>query len=145
MTAYYDLGQYSRPVSTKSSDAQAWFDRGLIWCYGYNHDEAVRCFRKAAEYDPACAMAHWGVSYAAGPNYNKQWKAFDPADLKRSRRPGARKRIGVGRDARHGGRARYAVKSRQYRFAAGDMVGEPCIPRTIPPLEGSVLPSTTPG
>ena len=84
MTAYYDLGQYSRPVLTKSSDAQAWFDRGLIWCYGYNHDEAVRCFRKAAEYDPACAMAHWGVSYAAGPNYNKQWKAFDPADLKRS-------------------------------------------------------------
>ncbi len=84
MTAYYDLGQYSRPVTTKSADAQAWFDRGLIWCYGYNHEEAVRCFRKAAEYDPSCAMAYWGVSYAAGPNYNKQWKAFDPIDLKRS-------------------------------------------------------------
>ena len=84
MTAYYDLGQYSRPVTTKSADAQAWFDRGLIWCYGYNHEEAVCCFRKAAEYDPSCAMAYWGVSYAAGPNYNKQWKAFDPIDLKRS-------------------------------------------------------------
>ena len=84
MTAYYDLGQYGRPVTTKSADAQAWFDRGLIWCYGYNHEEAVRCFRKAAEYDPSCAMAYWGVSYAAGPNYNKQWKAFDPVDLKRS-------------------------------------------------------------
>ena len=84
MTAYYDLGQYSRPVTTKSADAQAWFDRGLIWCYGYNHEEAVRCFRKVAEYDPSCAMAYWGVSYAAGPNYNKQWKAFDPIDLKRS-------------------------------------------------------------
>ena len=33
---------------------------------------------------PSCAMAYWGVSYAAGPNYNKQWKAFDPVDLKRS-------------------------------------------------------------
>jgi tetratricopeptide (TPR) repeat protein len=29
-------------------------------------------------------MAHWGIAYAAGPNYNKQWKAFDPADLTRS-------------------------------------------------------------
>ena len=84
MIAYYDLGLHSRPVTTKSADAQTWFDRGLLWCYGYNHEEAVRCFRKAAEHDPACAMAYWGIAYAAGPNYNKQWKAFDPVDLKRS-------------------------------------------------------------
>jgi tetratricopeptide (TPR) repeat protein len=84
MTAYYDLGRHGRRITTQSADAQAWFDRGLTWCYGYNHEEAVRCFRKAAELDPACAMAHWGISYAAGPNYNKQWKAFDPADLQRS-------------------------------------------------------------
>jgi tetratricopeptide (TPR) repeat protein len=82
--AYYDLGQYIRPVTTKSADAQVWFDRGLVWCYGYNHEESVRCFRKAAECDPSCAMAYWGVSYASGPNYNKQWKAFDPIDLRRS-------------------------------------------------------------
>ena len=84
MTAYYDLGQYGRPVTTTSAEAQTWFDRGLLWCYGYNHDEAVRCFRKAVECDPACAMAYWGISYAAGPNYNKQWKAFDPVDLGQS-------------------------------------------------------------
>jgi tetratricopeptide (TPR) repeat protein len=82
--AYYDLGQYGRPVTTKSADAQVWFDRGLVWCYGYNHEESVRCFRKAAECDPSCAMVYWGVSYAIGPNYNKQWKAFDPIDLRRS-------------------------------------------------------------
>ena len=29
-------------------------------------------------------MAHWGIAYAAGPNYNKQWVAFDPVDLKKS-------------------------------------------------------------
>ncbi|GIS90326.1 MAG: hypothetical protein CM1200mP20_03670 [Pseudomonadota bacterium] len=23
-------------------------DRGLIWCYGFNHEEAVECFRRAA-------------------------------------------------------------------------------------------------
>ncbi|MDP1700879.1 MAG: tetratricopeptide repeat protein [Aestuariivirga sp.] len=84
MSDYYDLGPYTRPVTTTSKEAQAWFDRGLIWCYGYNHDEAVRCFKKAAKHDPNCAMAHWGIAYAAGPNYNKQWVAFDPVDLKSS-------------------------------------------------------------
>jgi len=80
----YDLGSYRRPITTRSKEAQLWFDRGLVWCYGYNHEEAVRCFQKAAKADPNCAMAHWGIAYAAGPNYNKQWKAFDAADLKRS-------------------------------------------------------------
>ena len=84
MSDYYDLGSYSRPVTTSSKEAQLWFDRGLLWCYGYNHDEAVRCFQKAAKYDPRCAMAQWGIAYAAGPNYNKQWAAFDPVDLKKS-------------------------------------------------------------
>ncbi|MBI2719305.1 MAG: hypothetical protein HY245_10525 [Rhizobiales bacterium] len=84
MADYYDLGSYSRRVTTKSAEAQLWFDRGLLWCYGYNHEEAVRCFEKAAAADPSCAMAQWGIAYGAGPNYNKQWKAFDPADLARS-------------------------------------------------------------
>ena len=84
MSDYYDLGSYSRPVTTSSKEAQLWFDRGLLWCYGYNHDEAVRCFQKAAKFDPRCAMAQWGIAYAAGPNYNKQWAAFDPVDLKKS-------------------------------------------------------------
>ena len=81
---YYDLGRYSRPITTTSDEAQLWFDRGLVWCYGYNHDEAVRCFQRAADFDPNCAMAQWGIAYASGPNYNKQWMAFDVIDLKTS-------------------------------------------------------------
>ncbi len=77
MSEYYDLGTYSCPVSTASAEAQLWFDRGLVWTYGYNHDEAVACFEKAAEHDPNCAMAHWGVAYAAGPNYNLPWDLQD--------------------------------------------------------------------
>ena len=84
MSDYFDLGPHSRPVTTTSKEAQLWFDRGLLWCYGYNHEEAVRCFRKAAKHDSDCAMAQWGIAYAAGPNYNKQWVAFDPVDLKNS-------------------------------------------------------------
>ena len=74
---YYDLGTYSRGVTTSSSDAQLWFDRGLVWTYAYHHEEAIVCFKKALEADPDCAMAHWGVAYAIGPNYNKPWEAFE--------------------------------------------------------------------
>ena len=80
----YDLGTHSRKVTTASSEAQAWFDRGLAWCFGYNHDESVACFRKAVEADPGCAMAFWGVAYSSGCNYNKPWEAFDEEDAKRS-------------------------------------------------------------
>jgi tetratricopeptide (TPR) repeat protein len=76
---YYDLGAYTRPITTKSPDAQLWFDRGLNWVFGFNHAEAIKCFGKALEHDPTCAMAHWGISYAAGPNYNLPWHLYDPA------------------------------------------------------------------
>jgi tetratricopeptide (TPR) repeat protein len=84
MSDYYDLGTYSRAVSTSSPEAQLWFDRGLAWCYGYNHDESVRCFERAAGSDPDCTMAYWGIAYGAGPNYNKPWEAFDEVDLGQS-------------------------------------------------------------
>ncbi len=29
-------------------------------------------------------MAHWGISYAAGPNYNLPWHRYDPAGKKRA-------------------------------------------------------------
>jgi tetratricopeptide (TPR) repeat protein len=81
MAAYYDLGAHTRPVSTASPEAQTWFDRGLVWCYGFNHEEAIRCFERAAEADPGLAMAHWGIAYAIGPNYNKAWDAFEADEL----------------------------------------------------------------
>ena len=67
------------PITTTSPDAQLWFDRGLNWLFGFNHAEAIKCFGKALEHDPDCAMAHWGISYAAGPNYNLPWHLYDPA------------------------------------------------------------------
>jgi tetratricopeptide (TPR) repeat protein len=76
---YYDIDVYSRPVTTASAEAQLWFDRGLVWTFGYHHEEAIECFKKALERDPACAMAQWGIAYAVGPNYNLEWRHFDPA------------------------------------------------------------------
>jgi len=77
---YYNLGTYSRTVTTSSPDAQLWFDRGLVWTYAYHHEEAIVCFEKAIAADPDCAMAHWGIAYCIGPNYNKPWEAFEPEE-----------------------------------------------------------------
>ncbi len=84
MSDYFDLGTYTRPVTTRSPDAQTWFDRGLTWAYAFNHEAAVACFEQAAAADPDCAMAYWGVAYSIGPYYNKQWWQFDPAELERT-------------------------------------------------------------
>lgn len=78
---YYDLGSYSRPTDTPSPEAQVWFDRGMVWAYAFNHDEAIACFERALAFDPEFALARWGIAYAIGPNYNKAWEAFDPVDL----------------------------------------------------------------
>jgi tetratricopeptide (TPR) repeat protein len=80
MSEYFDLGGYARPVTTTSAQAQTWFTRGLVWAYAFNHEEAAACFERAAEADPGCAMAHWGLAYALGPNYNKPWEAFGPGE-----------------------------------------------------------------
>jgi tetratricopeptide (TPR) repeat protein len=78
---YYDLGDYRRPVDTPSPQAQVWFDRGLVWAYAFNHEEAITCFERALALDADLAIARWGIAYAIGPNYNKAWEAFDPVDL----------------------------------------------------------------
>ncbi|MDZ4800131.1 MAG: hypothetical protein SGI92_18395 [Bryobacteraceae bacterium] len=38
--------------------------------YGFNHGEAIRSFRRAAELDMDLAMAQWGIALAPGPNVN---------------------------------------------------------------------------
>jgi tetratricopeptide (TPR) repeat protein len=70
----FNLGVYRRPISTHSAETQRWFDIGLNWCYGFNHEEGIKCFEKALETDPGCAFVYWGIAYAAGPFYNLTWK-----------------------------------------------------------------------
>lgn len=64
------LGDHHHPVSTKNPQAQQFFDQGLALVYAFNHEEAVRSFKRAAELDPELAMAHWGIALALGPNIN---------------------------------------------------------------------------
>lgn len=76
----FNLGTYRREISTSSAETQRWFDIGLNWCYGFNHDEAMKCFERALETDPGCPMVHWGIAYAAGPFYNLTWKEHGEAE-----------------------------------------------------------------
>ncbi len=73
---HFNLGVHTKPISTTSVEAQRWFNLGLNWCYGFNHEEGVKCFEKALEFDPDCVMAHWGAAYGVGPFYNNAWRQF---------------------------------------------------------------------
>jgi tetratricopeptide (TPR) repeat protein len=72
-----NLGNYHHAITTRSPQAQQYFDQGLRLTYGFNHAEAIRSYTEAARLDPTCAMAWWGVALSYGPNINKP---MDPAD-----------------------------------------------------------------
>lgn len=67
---YSGFDGYARRITTQSEAAQRWFNQGIQLLYGYNHDEAIRSFEKAAEVDPSCAIAWWGSAYARGLHIN---------------------------------------------------------------------------
>ena len=64
------LSTWTHKITTSSPEAQQYFDQGLRFIYGFNHDEATRSFKEAARLDPNCAMAYWGIAFTLGPNYN---------------------------------------------------------------------------
>ena len=74
------LGPHHRKVTTTTDAAQEYFDQGLAFLYGFNHDEAIRSFEAAAASDPQCAMAFWGIAAANGPHINNP--AVDEAHAK---------------------------------------------------------------
>ena len=65
-----DLGTLSYKISTKSGEAQRYFDQGLRQAANFNHAEARRAFRKAQRLDPGCALCFLGEALVLGPNIN---------------------------------------------------------------------------
>jgi len=64
------MGRLHHAIATKNPEAQKFFDQGLTFVYAFNHDEAIRSFRRAAELDPSSPMPYWGIALALGPNIN---------------------------------------------------------------------------
>src|SRR5215813_7643657 len=73
------MGDVRHPVTTSNAEAQRFFNQGLALVYGFNHEDAVKSFKRAAELDPQLAMAHWGVALSLGPNINS------PVDAEREK------------------------------------------------------------
>ena len=66
----HGLGDAHFPVTTKSAEAQQFFDQGLRYVYAFNHEAAVESFKHATELDPDLAFGYWGAALALGPNIN---------------------------------------------------------------------------
>jgi tetratricopeptide (TPR) repeat protein len=58
-------GAVHMPIATKSEEAQKFFDQGLALLHSFWFYEADRSFERAAQLDPECAMAQWGIAMAA--------------------------------------------------------------------------------
>lgn len=64
------LGSHARSITTRSAEAERYFNQGLNLLFGFNHGAAIKSFEEAVRLDPACAMAHWGIALANGPHIN---------------------------------------------------------------------------
>src|SRR5262249_52054445 len=67
---FSDMGHHHRTITTRSPEAQRYFDQGLTFTYAFDHDAAIRSYREAAQLDPTAAMPWWGVALANGPHIN---------------------------------------------------------------------------
>ncbi len=90
---FHGIGPLHVPISTKSEQAQKYFDQGFTLMYGFNHHEAIRSFKEAARLDPTCGICWWGVALSYGPNINQPmekdaiplaWKALQTAQSLRA-------------------------------------------------------------
>ncbi len=76
-------GEVRFPVTTKSPEAQAFFNQGIGQLHGFWDFEAERSFRQAAAIDPDCAMAYWGMAQA---NFDNAKRAGGFAEEAKKRR-----------------------------------------------------------
>jgi tetratricopeptide (TPR) repeat protein len=109
------LGSHHHPVSTRHAEAQKFFNQGLTLVYAFNHEEAVRSFKRAAELDPQMAMAHWGIALALGPNINLD---VDP-EREKAAYEAVQKALSLAAKASESERAYIDALAKRYSIAPG--------------------------
>jgi hypothetical protein len=69
-------GQGSTPfkITTKSAEAQKFFDQGVAQMHSFWAREAERSFLQAAQLDPEAPMPHWGVAMVAAGDYRPRFQ-----------------------------------------------------------------------
>jgi hypothetical protein len=63
-------GAHTRAITGAKAETQRYFDQGVAFITGFNHDEGLRAMEYAVQLDPECAMAWWGVALACSPHIN---------------------------------------------------------------------------
>ena len=63
-------GIYTWKISTKNDSAAFYFNQGINMYYSFHIIEAMASFKKAARFDPGCAMLYWAQALCMGPNIN---------------------------------------------------------------------------
>jgi tetratricopeptide (TPR) repeat protein len=71
------LGKFTRPISSKNPEAQAYFDQGFQLMYAFGKLDAARSFREAEKRDPDCAICYWGEAWAWGSYLNGPMQPFE--------------------------------------------------------------------
>jgi peroxiredoxin/tetratricopeptide (TPR) repeat protein len=86
------MGKVHFPVTTKSKDAQAFIDQGVAQLHSFYYFESERSFRQAAQLDPDCAMAYWGMAMSNVYN-NRRAKGFIGEARKRAAKVSHREQL----------------------------------------------------
>lgn len=123
-----NAGEYAFPISATNAEAQRYFNQGVAMIYGFNHDEAQRLFRRAAELDPKTPMPWWGIALSLGSHINNDpentrealaWEAISKARLLAANSPVHEKRYVEALAVRYSADAKADRKqlARNYRAA----------------------------
>ncbi len=71
------LGTFTRPISSSSLEAQAYFNQGFQLMYAFGKEDAARSFREAEKRDPNCAICYWGEAWAWGSYLNGPMRPYE--------------------------------------------------------------------
>lgn len=83
-------GTIDFPITTKSKEAQAFFNQGVAQMHSFWAREAERSFLQAAQLDPEAPMPQWGIAMVAAGDYRPGFQL----DLVNGAKPKAGKRSG---------------------------------------------------
>ena len=71
------LGKVHFPISCTEA-AQKHFDRAVALLHSFWYEKAAAIFSEAAQQDPSCTMAYWGVAMT---HYHPLWEPPNAASL----------------------------------------------------------------
>jgi tetratricopeptide (TPR) repeat protein len=72
------MGKVDFPITTRSKEAQAFFNQGVAQLYGFWFMEAEQSFRQTVKLDPGAAMGYWGIAMAATADFVPTYQLLLP-------------------------------------------------------------------